>query len=81
MSDLSEERKAFKKMRDELEATAKGKWVLFYKSDLIATFDTFDAAATEAVRKFGRGPFLIRQIGAPETVLPASLAYAYSQHA
>lgn len=81
MSELSEERKAFKKMRDELEATAKGKWALVYKSDLIGTYDSFSDAATEAVSRFGRGPYLIRQIGAPETTLPASVVYAKLQDA
>ena len=81
MTELAEEREAFKRMRDELEAKFKGKWALIYKSDLIATFDTFDEAAQSAVARFGRGPFLIRQVGAPETMIPASLAYSKMNYA
>jgi len=81
MSDLSEERKVFKKLREELEASYRGKWALVHKSDLIGTFDTFEEAASSAVAKFGRGPYLIRQIGAPDENLPVSLAFMTMQDA
>lgn len=81
MTELAEERKAFKHMREKLEASSNGKWALIHKSKLVGTYDTFDEAASDAVKKFGRGPFLIRQIGAPETVLPASVVYAVMQNA
>jgi hypothetical protein len=49
--------------------------VVIYGGELIGTFDRFQAAATEAAGRFGRGPYLIRQIGAPDIVLPASVVY------
>ena len=75
MSELSQERAAFKQMQSDLEASHKGQWALVYKSDLIGTFPSFDEAAQAAVAKFGRGPYLIRQIGAPDRTLPISLAF------
>ena len=78
MPNLDAEISAYEKMRDDLEAHAMGKWVLVHNGELIGTFDSFDSAATVAVAKFGRGPYLIRQVGAPPVVLPASVAYRLS---
>ena len=62
-------------MKDELEAYHKDKWVVFHYDEFIGAFDTFDTAAAEAVRRFGAGPYLIRQVGAPPLTLPASVMY------
>jgi hypothetical protein len=43
--------------------------------DEMRIYDAFDAAAKVAVQRFGRGPYLIRQIGAPPIVLSASVLY------
>ena len=66
---------AYEAMREDLEAHHKGKWVLIHNGDLIDTFDNFDAAATEAVRRFGRGPYLLREVAAPKLILPASVMF------
>jgi hypothetical protein len=76
MSIIREEIAAFEAMQAKLEADAFGKWVLFHHRQLIGTFASFDAAADDAVAKFGSGPFLIRQVGARPVAVPASLAYA-----
>jgi hypothetical protein len=52
-----------------------GEWVLIHDRDLIATFATFDKAAQHAVATFGRGPYLIRQVGASPIVLPSSVLF------
>jgi len=75
MPVLDVEISAFNRERAQLEARAKGKWVVFRGEENIGAFESFDAAATEAVRRFGRGPYLIRQVGSGDFVLPASLAY------
>ena len=75
MAKLSEEIAAYEAMRVELEADYFGKWVLFHDEQLIKSFNTFEAAANEAVALFGRGPFLIRQVGEPPLRLPASVLY------
>jgi hypothetical protein len=76
MSILAQERKLYDKLRPELEAKSKGQWALIRDSELISTFPSFELAAREAVRRFGRGPYLIREIGAPDVTLPASVVYA-----
>lgn len=75
MSELKDDIAAYEAMRADLEAKSLGKWVLMFDRELVGTFDSFDAAANEAVRKFGRGPYLIRKIGAAAVTLSASVMY------
>ena len=75
MADLTEEIAAYESMRSDLESKYMGKWALIHDRQLIAAYDSFEAAAENAVKKFGRGPYLIRQIGAPPITLPASVMY------
>lgn len=72
---LETELKAFNAQRAELERRYNGEWVVFHDSDLVGAYDSFESAATEAVRQFGRGPYLIRQVGVREIVLPASVVH------
>lgn len=72
---LETEIKAYEAQRAELEANHAGKFVVFHGDEFIGAYDTLEAAATEAVRRFGRGPYLIRQVGAPPIILPASVMY------
>lgn len=66
---------AYDEIRSELEASQLGRWVVFFDRDHVGTFDSFDEAAQFAVIKYGRGPYLIRQVGAPSVTMPASVAY------
>ena len=75
MSDLDKDIQAFEAMKTDLEEHHMSKWVVIHAGELVGTFDTLDAAATEAVRRFGRGPYLIRQVGIPPVSLPASVLY------
>jgi hypothetical protein len=75
MADLNQEIVAYEKMQNSLEVKHTGKWVVIHDGTLIAVYDFFEAAANDAVEKFGRGPFLIRQVGAPPMTLPASVMY------
>ena len=75
MPVIDDEISAYEAMRQNLEATEIGKWALVHHGELIGIYDSFESAAGEAVRQFGRGPYLIRQVGAPPVVLPASLMY------
>ena len=53
-----------------------GKVVVFHDGQFVAAFDTVDSAAREAIRRFGRQTFLIRQVGQPTTMpMPASIAW------
>lgn len=75
MSDLREDIAAYETMRGDLELKHLGKWVVIHDHQLIGVYENFEAAAKEAVRQFGRGPYLIRQVGAPPVTLPASVLY------
>jgi hypothetical protein len=72
---LQDDIAAFDTMRDELERKHMGQWVIFQNCELAGTFSTFEEAAEVAVAKYGRGPYLLRQIGAPPVTLPASVMY------
>jgi hypothetical protein len=75
MDNVQPEIDAYVKMEQELESKHVGKWVLIHDQSLIALHDSFEAAAEDAVCRFGRGPYLIRQVGAPPMNLPASVIY------
>ena len=75
MSELTKEIAAYERIRNELETDHLGKWVLVHDEALIGVYATFEEAAGEAVRRFGRGPYLIREIGAAPMTLPASVLY------
>ena len=72
---LAREIAAYDAMRDELERDHLYDWVVFHDEQLIGAYEDFQDAAAEAVRKFGRGPYLIRQVGAPPKTLPASVRF------
>lgn len=76
MAELDQEITAYNGMSAELEAHHMGKWVLVHDLGLIGVYDSFESAAEEAVRRFGRGPYLIRQVGASLVTLPASVMYS-----
>ena len=59
MTALSTQIAAYEEMRDVLETDHFGKWVVFYGGDLVDTYESFEEAAEDAVRRFGRGPYLI----------------------
>ena len=75
MAGLSKELAAYAEMRDYLETDYLGQWVVVHSGELVGTYGTFEKAADEAVRKFGRGPYLIRQVGAGPITLPAGVLY------
>ena len=77
MTELDQEIAAFEGMSKDLEAHHMGKWVLVHDLKLIDTYESLEGAAEDAVRRFGRGPYLIRQVGAPPVVLPASVMYRH----
>ena len=82
MPDLEKDLKAYQTKKAELEAHHKGKWVVIYGGEVAGVYDQFQAAASEAVSRFGRGPYLVREIGAPDIILPASVVYRLEpQHA
>lgn len=66
---------AFERTNAELRQYYNGKFVVFHDGQLQGSFDSFDGAAREAIRRFRGSPFLIRQVGAPKVIpMPASVA-------
>ncbi len=59
----------------EFEQYYINKFVVIHGSEFIGAFDTFENAAIEAVRRFGRGPYLIRKVGGPPPSIPLSWLY------
>ncbi len=72
---LSKEIAAYEGIRSGLETDHLGKWVIVHSQVLVGIYDTFEQAAEYAVEQFGRGPYLIRKVGAPPITLPASVLY------
>ena len=70
MADLDIELAAYRAQLSDLKNRFFGKWVLFRGPERVGIFEAFEAAAAEAVKRFGRGPYLIREIGAPPVALP-----------
>ncbi len=68
---IAEEIAAYEKMRDDLEAKHLNEWVVIYKGELIGTYLDFQEAAADAIERFGRGPYLIRQVGVEHVVRPS----------
>lgn len=75
MAELDVEISAYNSMREGLEATHMGKWVLVHDREVIGVYDSFETAAENAVSRFGAGPYLIRQVGAAPATLPASVMF------
>ncbi len=75
VATLDRDIEAYEKAQADLEARYNGKWVLFYDAKFVDAFESFELVAQEAVRRFGRGPYLIRQVGAPPMTLPASVMF------
>ena len=60
---LTREMAAYDEMRRSLEADHFGEWVIVHDELLAGAYADFESAAEDAVRRFGRGPYLIRQVG------------------
>ena len=77
MIELDREIAAYETMRADLENRHMGEWVLVHDEKLFGIYPSFDDAAQVAVKEFGRGPYLIRQIGAAPVTMPASVMYQF----
>ncbi len=69
MAEIEIEIAAYERNRDSLERDHFGKWVVFHDEKFIGAFDDFEEAAQTAVARFGRGPYLIKQVGEPPRVV------------
>ena len=75
MVTLNAEIAAYERMRNLLETEHFGKWVIIHDEALAGSYGEFQAAASSAVERFGRGPYLIRKVGEGPVTMPASVLY------
>ncbi|HXQ53527.1 MAG TPA: hypothetical protein VN802_20720 [Stellaceae bacterium] len=76
MANLDDEIAAFNGMKAELEAKHSGEWVVIHGQALAGTFHSFQQAANLAIKNFGRGPYLIRQVGVASVPMPVSVLFS-----
>ena len=65
MNVLEEELRTYAAQEEELKRSAPGKFVVIKGTEIVGTFDTLELALTEATRRFGLAPYLVRRIGDP----------------
>ena len=75
MGQLDREIATYNRLREYLEANHHWEWVVIHGEELVGTYADFQEAAKTAVKRFGREPFLLRQVGKPPFALPASVLY------
>jgi hypothetical protein len=63
MKALSVEMARYEELRSVVESHHARKWIVIHARDFIGAFDTLDNVANEAIRLYGRGPYLIRKAG------------------
>lgn len=68
---LEENIAAYESIRPRLEADYWERWVVFYDGKMVGDYDDFQVCAAETVQRYGRGPYLIRQVGAAPLRLPS----------
>ena len=64
---------AYEANKSELERELFGRWTVFYDAELAGDFPDLQEAAAFAVSNYGRGPYMIRRVGAPPPRLPPRL--------
>ena len=79
---LSRETALYERRKAEFEREHRWEWVVIHDDDVVGFYTDFQDAAEAAVERFGRGPYLLRQIGVPKQALPASVLYhpIYADH-
>ena len=73
--DLSKELTIYNQNKARFEAMNRWRWVVIHEDEIVGFYDDFQDAADVAVTKFGRGPYLIKQVGETPQPLPASVLY------
>jgi len=75
MTALRRDIEAYDRARPELEAKHRGKWVVFHSGSFVGAYREFESAASEAVERFGSGPYLIRQVGVETIQLSSAMIF------
>lgn len=75
MASIDDEIQSYESMQPKFEAEHMGEWVVMRDRQLVGIYPSGEEAAAAALSLFGRGPYLIRQIGAPPLRLPVSVIF------
>ncbi len=59
---LKNELQTYERLRADLEAKYTDEWVVVHGEELAGVYKDFKDAARDAGQRFGRGPYLIRQV-------------------
>ena len=73
-SVLADEIDLYEKLKSQLEEEHRLEWVVIHGQDVVGFYGDFQEAAGAAVGQFGRGPYLIKEVGAPEVSIPLSFS-------
>ena len=73
--DLVIEMALYEKHRKQFEQNHLWEWVVIHDNNIIGFYKEFQEAAQIAVERFGRGPYLIKEVGRTSPPLPASVLY------
>jgi hypothetical protein len=57
--------RAFQALQKKLEREHLDEFVVFYHGKFVGAFPDFNSAGREALSRFGKGPYLIQQVGSP----------------
>ena len=75
VATMSQNIAAYEKVRGALETDHWGEFAVFYDGEMKGAFQEFPEAMAFAAEQWGRGPYLIRQVGRPPLVMPASVQF------
>ena len=70
---LSRESALYEPRKAEYERVHHWEWVIIHGDEVVGSYSDFQVAAEIAVDRFGRGAYILRQIGVPKPTLPASV--------
>ena len=75
VATLMENIESYESMLGKLETELWDEWVVFYDRELVKIGESFQEVAEFALVNYGRGPYLIRQVGEPPITLPSYAIY------
>lgn len=75
MDELDREIAAYNLKRAYLESNHCDEWVVVHDGEIAGIYKEFEDAAEDAIKRFGCGPYLIRQVGEPPLFMPPYVPY------
>lgn len=70
---LATENSVYESRKEQFEKEHNQEWVVIHESEVVGFFPNLQEAADAAIERYGKGPYLIRQVGVPDLPLPLSM--------